>query len=126
MVEWKLPRYNTIHSTGLRLVINKDHQIKSLSSLQYIIDCLSFARPLIASARAKAIKVRFFETRSTSAMARCITSISDRVRIELVRQRLVDGDLDFAEPVDAAGHHLAVLHRADTLGGAGHDEVAGP
>src|SRR4051812_31885913 len=32
-------------------------------------------------------------------------------------------DLDLAEAIDAAGHHLAPLDRADALGGACHDQV---
>src|SRR6266516_1552480 len=38
---------------------------------------------------------------------------------------LLDGDLDFAETVDAAGHYVATNDRADTLRCAGHDEISG-
>src|SRR5436305_7420680 len=38
---------------------------------------------------------------------------------------LLDGDLDFAETVDAAGHYVAAHHRADALRCAGHDEITG-
>src|SRR5205809_275860 len=38
---------------------------------------------------------------------------------------LLDGDLDFAETVDSAGHYVAAHDRADALWCAGHDEIAG-